>query len=171
MNSVVEGIVAAFNRKADRDAFFSAYASEVVLHGFPAGLTGMVGVRRFYAALWEAFPDASLTLQDTITEGDRVAVRYRFEGTQLGDYLGSPATGKVVSVSSVTVARLEGERIAEEWHAPTELSILAAIGAIEMPHLQSEGQAPSRPLPPRHSAAADAAVLRWMEQHPDEDAP
>jgi steroid delta-isomerase-like uncharacterized protein len=169
MNSVVEAIVAAFNRKADRDAFFSAYDPAVVLHGFPAGLNGMVGVRRFYAALWEAFPDAFLTLQDTITEADRVAVRYQFGGTQLGDYLGSPATGKAVAVSGVTVVRLNDERIAEEWHAPTELSILAAIGAIEMPHLKGEGEASSRQLPPRHSAAADAAVLRWMEQHPDED--
>jgi steroid delta-isomerase-like uncharacterized protein len=169
MNSVVVAIVAAFNRKADRDEFFSAYDPEVVLHGFPAGLTGMAGVRRFYAALWEAFPDASLTLDDTITEADRVAVRYRFGGTQLGDYLGTPPTGKAVSVSSVTVVRFEGERIAEEWHAPTELSILAAIGAVELPHLQAEADAPGRQLPPRHSAAADAAVLRWMEQHPDED--
>jgi predicted ester cyclase len=169
MNSVVESIVAAFNRGAERDAFFSAYDPEVVLHGFPAGLNGMVGVRRFYATLWEAFPDAFLTLQDTITEADRVAVRYEFGGTQLGAYLGSAPTGKAVSVSSVTVVRFVGERIAEEWHAPTELSILAAIGAIEMPHLTGEGEDPSRRLPPRHSAAADAAVLRWMEQHPDED--
>lgn len=169
MNSVVEAIVAAFNRQDDREAFFSAYAPEVVLHGFPAGLDGMVGVRRFYAALWEAFPDASLTLQDTITEADRVAVRYQFDGTQQGEYLGSPPTGKSASVSSMTLVRIEGERIAEEWHAPTELRILAAIGAIEMPHLKGEGDAPGRHLPPRHSAAADAAVLRWMEQHPDED--
>ena len=68
---------ARFNDHGGRDAFFDAYDPDVALHGYPGDLQGLDGLRRFHEALWGAFPDARLTVEDLIVEGDRVALRYR----------------------------------------------------------------------------------------------
>ena len=84
---------ARFNDAEDRESFFDAYDSGVALHGYPGGLQGLGGLRVFHEALWDAFPDARLTVEDLVVEGDRAAVRYRLQGTHRGDYLGVAATG------------------------------------------------------------------------------
>lgn len=84
---------ARFNEDEGRAAFFDAYDADVALHGYPGSLQGLDGLRAFHEALWEAFPDARLTVEDLVVEGDRAALRYRLQGTHRGPYLGVPPTG------------------------------------------------------------------------------
>ena len=81
---------ARFNEDEGRAAFFDAYDADVALHGYPGALQGLDGLRAFHEALWEAFPDARLTVEDLVVEGDRAALRYRLQGTHRGPYLGVP---------------------------------------------------------------------------------
>ena len=60
-------------------------------------------------------PDLSLTIGDTITEGDRVAVRGTGRGTHTRAFWGLPANGKQWQYGWVYVARLKEDRIAEGW--------------------------------------------------------
>jgi predicted ester cyclase len=152
---------ARFNDTGARERFFEAYDPEVVLHGYPAGLQGMDGLRRFHDALWRALPDARVTVEDLVAEGDRAALRYRLRGTHRGDYLGVAPTGLDVDVEGLTLLRIAGGRVVEEWHSPTELAILRRLGAIRADVPLSGGE---RPQPPRRSAAAEAAALR-LEEH------
>ena len=84
---------ARFNEDEGRGAFFDAYDADVALHGYPGSLQGLDGLRAFHEARWEAFPDARLTVEDLVVEGDRAALRYRLQGTHRGPYLGVPPTG------------------------------------------------------------------------------
>jgi predicted ester cyclase len=150
-----------FNDAANREAFFEAYDDGVVLHGYPAELQGIKGLRAFHAALWEAFPDARLAVEDLVVEDDRAALRYRMKGTHRGHYLGLPPTGLRFDVEGITLLRLADGRVVEEWHSPTELSILHQLGAVraDVPHTGLE-----RHEPPRRSASAEAAALRLEER-------
>jgi predicted ester cyclase len=154
-----------FNERENRDAFLNAYDPDVALHGYPGGLQGLDGLRRFHEALWEAFPDARLTIEDLVVEGDRVALRYRLQGTHRGPYLGVAPTGVGFDVEGLTLLRLADGRVAEEWHSPTELAILRQIGAVEatVPRAGRE-----RAEPPRRSASAEAAALRLEERQADQ---
>ena len=156
---------ARFNERENRDAFFDAYDPDVALHGYPGGLQGLDGLRRFHEALWEAFPDARLTIEDLVVEGDRVALRYGLRGTHRGPYLGVAPTGVGFDVEGLTLLRLADGRVVEEWHSPTELAILRQIGAVEatVPHAGRE-----RAEPPRRSASAEAAALRLEERQADQ---
>jgi|SRR6266513_852017 len=162
LDAVVANAVGRFNDRADRLGFLEAYSPDVILHGYPQGMNGVDGLRRFHAAMWDAFPDARIEVDDAIVEGDRVALRYRLTGTHRRGYLGVAATGLPIDVQGMMVVRVEGGRVAEEWHSPTELSILRQLGAIEV-HMVSE----ERERVPRRSASAEAAALRWEEQHGD----
>ena len=155
---------ARFNDRDDHGAFFDAYHPDVVLHGYPAGLQGHDGLRAFHEALWEAFPDVRLTVEDLVVEIDRAALRYRLQGTHSGAYLGVAPTGLRFDVEGLTLLRIAQGRVVEEWHSPTELAILRQLGAVHanVPHAGRE-----RGEPPRRSAAAEAAALRLDEREAD----
>ena len=85
IRALAAGAFARFNEREDHNAFFDAYDPDVVLHGYPAGLQGRDGLRAFHEALWEAFPDAHLTVEDLVVEADRAALRYRLQGTHSGE--------------------------------------------------------------------------------------
>ena len=155
---------ARFNEREDRNAFFDAYDPDVVLHGYPAGLQGRDGLHAFHEALWEAFPDAQLAVEDLVVEADRVALRYRLQGTHSGNYLGVAPTGLAFDVEGLTLLRVADGRVVEEWHSPTELAILRQLGAVHanVPHAGRE-----RAEPPRRSASAEAAALRLDEREAD----
>ena len=156
---------ARFNENESRDAFFDAYDPDVALHGYPGALQGLDGLRAFHEALWAAFPDARLTVEDLVVEGNRAALRYRLRGTHHGSYLGVAPTGLGFDVEGLTLLRLDHGRVVEEWHSPTELAILRQLGAVQanVPHAGRE-----RGEPPRRSAAAEAAALRLEERQADQ---
>ena len=156
---------ARFNDAEHREAFFDAYDADVVLHGYPGGLQGLEGLRLFHEALWHAFPDARLTVEDLVVEGDRAALRYRMQGTHRGEYLGVAATGLGFDVEGLTLLRVADGSVAEEWHSPTELAILRQLGAVEATVPRGGRE---RSEPPRRSAAAEAAALRLEERQGDQ---
>lgn len=80
--------------------------------------------------LLAAFPDVTVTLQDAVAEGDRVAFRSVLQGTHLGDFLGIPPTGRQVTVTLVDVLRVEDGRIAEQWGGPDLYDLLRQLGAV-----------------------------------------
>ncbi len=93
----------------------------------PPGRDGLKELVRFYKS---AFPDAELIVEDQFAEGDRVVTRYIGRGTHQGDFGGIPATGKQVTVTGITIDRLEGGKIAESWNEYDQLGLLQQLGAI-----------------------------------------
>jgi predicted ester cyclase len=69
-------------------------------------------------ALRAAFPDMTLTIDDVVVEGDRVAFRGTLRGTHRGEFLGVPATGRTVAVAIMDIIRVEGGLIVEHWGGP-----------------------------------------------------
>jgi steroid delta-isomerase-like uncharacterized protein len=81
-------------------------------------------------SLKTAFPDLETVIEDIFGEADRVVVRWRSRGTQTGEFMGVPATNKQVEVSGITISRVEGGRIAEEWVSWDALEMLYRVGVI-----------------------------------------
>ena len=80
-----------------------------------------------------AFPDLEFTLEDTITEGDRVAFRWRARGTQRGELMGIPPTGITGEVSGMEFLRVVGGQIVEDWTNWDALGLLQQLGAVPKP--------------------------------------
>ncbi len=77
-----------------------------------------------------AFPDLKLGFDDTVAEGDRVAVRWTLSGTHKGDMMGIPATGKAVRWTGMTMYRIVDGKVVEEVGEEDGLGLLRQIGAI-----------------------------------------
>jgi len=78
----------------------------------------------------EAFPDLQLTLDEMVAEGDKVSVRWTLRGTHKGPILGVAATGKRVTFTGMSLYRLTGGKIVEDWAVADYLGMLQQIGAV-----------------------------------------
>jgi len=151
----VRRAASAFNDPGERDHYLDLYAPNVVLHGYPSGLEGRDGARRFYSELWAAFPDAHLNVEETIASEDRLAVRYTLTGIQAQDFYGATLRSGATKIEGMTWLHFRDGQAVEVWQVsgtPDTLTRLSARAAA---------------APPRRSASADAAALRWEEQHPE----
>ena len=75
----------------------------------------------------KAFPDTRHTIEDLVAEGDRVAARISACGTHTGELFGQAPTGRVVTLTGITIYRLVDGRIVERW-AEHGLGILDQLG-------------------------------------------
>jgi len=98
--------------------------------GQPEPLQGPKGYLIIIAMMRSGFPDIKWTIEDMVTENDKVAVRFIMKGTHQGTFFGVPATKKPIVVQALNFYRLAGDQIIEEYGQPDMLGLLTQIGAI-----------------------------------------
>ena len=108
-------------------------ADDYVGHTPPREFHGPEGARQFVAMLRGAFPDAQVTVEDQLAEGDRVATRWTCRGTHRGEFQGIPPTGKSVVMSGITIFRIANGKLVEGWNRPDLLGLMQQIGAVPTP--------------------------------------
>ena len=94
------------------------------------GLINLEDFRAFAAHLQSAFPDLRVTIEDTISEGDQVVVRWQLHMTHSGQFLQYPASNKGVNVSGITILRIGNGKIVAGWDKWDQLGLLEQIGAV-----------------------------------------
>ena len=125
--AVVRALFGAASR-GDFDAFDSILGRDYVLH--PEGVRGAGGLAEMVAGYRAGISDLHVDVEHQFTSGDYVATRTTVRGTHDGDLMGTPATGREVEFSMLTISRCEDGRIAEEWEIADTLSLLQQIGAL-----------------------------------------
>jgi steroid delta-isomerase-like uncharacterized protein len=104
-------------------------APDYVVH-FPGADMDVAGMKQLTTALWTAFPDAHVVVEDLIAEGDKVVSRATFRGTHQGEFMGIPPTGKQVSCTGIDIERIEAGKFVEGWANWDELGLMQQLGAI-----------------------------------------
>ena len=110
--------------------FTEDIASSIV--GWPPS-TGQKEVKKYVAMIHHAYPDFQLTVDEALAEGDKVAIRWTMRGTNDGEMMGVPATGKKVNQSGATFYRLANGLIAETWFLADNLGLMQQLGAFPSP--------------------------------------
>jgi predicted ester cyclase len=81
----------------------------------PGQGAGREGHKQVVASFRSAFPDLQVTTEDVLEEEDRVALRWKAEGTHHGDLMGLAPTGKRVTLTGIEILRVSGDKIVERW--------------------------------------------------------
>ena len=83
--AVVRRIIEDYWNKKNPALASELFAADCSWH-IPGGELprGVQGAAQLYGPYATAFPDFRLTIEDTVVEGDRVAVSYSFTGTNQG---------------------------------------------------------------------------------------
>lgn len=80
-----------------------------------------------------AFPDGLVTMEDQVAEGDTVTSRWTLRGTHTGELAGIAPTGKQITVAGMTISRIDGDLVVEEWACWDRLGMLIQLGAVSEP--------------------------------------
>ncbi len=84
-------------------------------------------ISQFNCALAKGFPDFKFTIEDMVGENDKVSVRYRFDGTHLGEYMDIPPTGKKVFIKNQGIFLIKDGKLEESWRISDMLNFLQQI--------------------------------------------
>lgn len=120
---------------------------ELELFG-PAAARGPEAVRQFIRVFRSAFPDLRVTVIDQVGDGDRVATRWKMEGTQSNRLMGIEASHRFVSIEGIRIDRIVDGRITETWNRWDTLGMLRQLGAL-----------PALDRQPAVAAAATPSIL------------
>jgi steroid delta-isomerase-like uncharacterized protein len=80
-----------------------------------------------------AFPDLKVTVEDLVAEGNKVAARWTWDGTQRGEMMGIPPTHKQVTATGTSIHRVAEGKIVESWFNFDALGMMQQLGVVPTP--------------------------------------
>jgi steroid delta-isomerase-like uncharacterized protein len=113
------------------DVLDEMYISDAVWHLPDQEIQGVEQFKQYVTMYMTAFPDAQVTVEDELAEGGKVVNRYTIRGTHQGETEAfGPPTGRQVEFRGITISRIEGGKIVEEWQAYDNLSLVQQLGLV-----------------------------------------
>lgn len=110
------------------------------------------GLKSSISGLRAAFPDFTLTVDEVVSDGDKVWGRSTARGTHRGLFMGLPPTGRQFAIQVFDVCRFKDGKIVEHWGAPDRFALMVQLGALPGP-----GQGPRGGGQPQPANAAGSA--------------
>ncbi len=116
------------------DEAFELYALDYQYHG-PGGqeLRGREGIRGLWEVFFVGFPDLHSTIEDMVSEGDKVVLRWRLEGTHTGEFMGVAPTNAKINLGVTEIFRVADGQLVEAWDQYDLYGLMQQMGAIPMP--------------------------------------
>jgi predicted ester cyclase len=111
------------------DLIEECYPPDFVWHGPDQDIRGYEQAKQMSSTFLAAFPDAQITDEDVIAEGEKVVRRYTTHATHQGETeMFGPPTGRQIELKGITIHRIEGGKIVEEWESFDNLSMMKQLG-------------------------------------------
>ena len=106
--------------RGDETAIHRLMAPDCVTHGLRDAdgteVTGKAAFLPFFHTFRTAFPDMRIVIEDSVVEGDKIAVRCTVRGTHRGHTLGFAATQRPVEFTGMCIARVRDGQLVEGWN-------------------------------------------------------
>ena len=118
-----------FWNKQNIGAFEKYFNADFVVH-YADGDHNYEQYKGICQAYFTAIPDIHVTTDDLIAEGDKVTKVWTVNGTNKGELMGIPATGKQIVVKGIEVFRIADGKIAELWASMDNLGLMQQLGVI-----------------------------------------
>ena len=106
------------------------YTVDYVWHQPDQDLQGSEQAWQYIVMYLSAFPDTRVSVEDVIAEGDKVVTRTRLRGTHRAELMGIDPTQRHIEVEGITIHRIEGGKIVEQWQYHDDLGLMQQIGTV-----------------------------------------
>lgn len=114
--------------KGNLAAIDELMATDFIWHSAPPGVApDREGLKQSAVSL-SSFADIHCATKDMVAEGDKVAVRWTWSGSHTGEYIGITPTGKRVTMTGISIIRIVGGKIVEEWDESDNLGFMEQLG-------------------------------------------
>jgi steroid delta-isomerase-like uncharacterized protein len=117
--------------KGDFSVLDRLLAPKAIDHSPLGSEEGAEGFKGIISSFRAGMPNLVMTIADEIYSGDRVVHSWVIKGTHTGDRLmGVPATNKELTLSGMTIVRIEDDIIQERWTNLDMLGLLTQLGIV-----------------------------------------
>jgi predicted ester cyclase len=103
------------------DDVASVYHADFADHVNASVYRGTDGARQSVSLYRAIFPDLRFTVDEQVTEGDRVASRWTLTGTH---------RGRPVRLRGIVISRIQDGRIIEDWASSDTLDLVRQLGVL-----------------------------------------
>ena len=111
------------------------YASNVLFHKSTGeDIHGIKEYKQFVSMLFNVIPDFHYTIDDLVTERDKVAVRSTFTGTHKGEWRCFPPTDNKIKMWEIIIYRFADGKIVEGWSRSDSLYFMQQLGIVPVSH-------------------------------------
>jgi steroid delta-isomerase-like uncharacterized protein len=107
-------------------------ADDFIGHDPLAGDQNAAAVKQTIAGYRNAFPDLTFSIEDVFAADDRVAIRWRAEGTFQNEFMGQQPTGeKGEPTEGISIDRFDEDgKLVETWNQWDTIGFMREIGMI-----------------------------------------
>ena len=118
--------------RRDAEAMGALYALDAKLDSPLAGsATGRDAVVRASEAFWAAFPDATITEEPPVVDGDRATIVAEVAGRHIGTFLGLPPSGRAFRFPLVALLVFRDRAIVHERRIYDFTGLLVQVGVLK----------------------------------------
>jgi predicted ester cyclase len=117
------------------DVLDEVYAPDALWHLPDRDIHGVEEFKEYLSPYLNAFPDLTVTVEDGIAECEEGKVkrlminRFTLRGTHQGEAEEfGPPTGRQIELKGMTISRIEGGKIVEEWQSYANSSMMDQLG-------------------------------------------
>ena len=99
--------------------------------GYGLGDENVVGPENFkvfHRAFVSAYPDLKVTVEDTLVDGDKIAVRCKVTGSHAGEGIGVSPTNQPVEFTGMVIVRVKDGKIVEAWNEFNFMEMYKQVG-------------------------------------------
>ena len=132
-----EETIAFFKRRAeayedlDAAALARDYAADAVIETPSTGRHSAREAEKNLRAIFHAFLDLTMTVDDMVIDGDKVVTVHTVEGTHMQELLGLSPTGKRFQMSVALIHELKDHKIVRELRVYDFTGMLVQIGVLK----------------------------------------
>jgi predicted ester cyclase len=109
-----------------RDLVTDSY--QLTIAGNP--LMDWQGHDQFGRMFYEGFPDLHHTFGEPVQEGNRIVQPFILNGTHTGEFMGIPATGKIIRVEAIGIFELVDGKVDKLYGVFDQLGMMRQLGVI-----------------------------------------
>ncbi len=103
-------------------------AEDFIDHGAPPNFpSGFEGHHMFLQMCANGFPGVKITVDELISEGDKIGCRWTLTGKQQGEFMGMPASGNEVVIKGADIYHFENGKLKEVWPVVDMLGMMNQI--------------------------------------------
>ena len=114
------------------EAIDEMMTEDVIIHGLGEPIVGRENFKPFFRSFSAAFPDIHVTVDDVITDGDKMSCRCTVTGTHTGEGLGFAPTNQPVEFTGGGMCTLKDGKFHEVWNEFDFMKMNTQMGILSL---------------------------------------
>jgi len=128
---IAEKFIDEIFNKMNLENVGSFLTPDFIYHGSDDDISGVENFKEWVSSDHNIIPDIHFTIEESISELNRVATVWVVEGTHSKDFRGIPATHKKFETAGVSIFHFKDSKIKEAWTVVDGLNAALQVGAVK----------------------------------------